>query len=84
MMLNWSRLLVFVPVTLILVITPGPNSLYIIARGLHGGYAAGLMSCLGILLGTLIHIGAAAAGLTALLSSSLLRSALSNMPAPRT
>ena len=36
-MLNWSRLLVFVPATLILVVTPGPNNLYIIARGLHGG-----------------------------------------------
>ena len=71
-MLNWSRLLVFVPVTVILVMTPGPNNLYIIARGLHGGYGAGLISCLGILLGTLIHIGAAAAGLTAVLSSSLL------------
>jgi hypothetical protein len=25
-MLNWSKLLVFVPVTVILVVTPGPNS----------------------------------------------------------
>jgi threonine/homoserine/homoserine lactone efflux protein len=71
-MLNWSRLLVFVPVTIILVVTPGPNTLYIIARGLHGGYRAGLISCLGILLATLIHIASAAVGLTVLLSSSTL------------
>jgi threonine/homoserine/homoserine lactone efflux protein len=71
-MLSWSKLLVFVPVTIILVVTPGPNTLYIIARGLHGGYRAGLVSCLGILLATLIHIAGAAVGLTALLSSSTL------------
>ena len=70
-MLNWSRLLVFVPVTVILVVTPGPT-LYIIAGGLYGGYRTGLVSCLGILLGTLIHIAGAAVGLTALLSSSTL------------
>jgi len=70
--LNWSRLLVFVPVTLILVVTPGPNTLYIIARSLHGGFRGGITSCLGILLATLIHITAAAVGLTALLASSTL------------
>jgi len=55
-----------------LVVTPGPNTLYIISRSVHSGYRGGLVSCLGILLGTLIHITAAAVGLTALLSSSAL------------
>ena len=71
-MLNWSKLLVFVPVTIILVVTPGPNTLYIIARGLHGGYRAGLISCLWVLLATLIHLAGVAVGLTVLLSSSAL------------
>lgn len=71
-MLNLSRLAVFVPVVLIIVATPGPNTLYIIARSLHGGYYAGLASCIGILLATLTHIAAASIGLTALLSSSSL------------
>jgi len=57
---------------MILVVTPGPNTLYIIARGLQGGYRPGLISCLGILLATLIHIAGAAVGLTALLASSTL------------
>src|SRR5437660_12318184 len=69
-MLDWSRLVIFIPAVLILVITPGPNTLYIIASSLHGGYRAGVVSCLGILLGTLIHVAAAAVGLTALLTSS--------------
>jgi len=71
-MLHWSKLLIFVPVVVILVITPGPNTLYIVARSLHGGYQAGLVSCFGISLATLIHIAAAAVGITALLSSSIL------------
>jgi|SRR5205085_4615893 len=71
-MLDWSKLLIFIPVTLLLVITPGPNSLYIIACSVQGGYRAGVVSCLGILLGTLIHVAAATAGLTALLASSAL------------
>jgi len=71
-MLHWSKLLIFVPVVVILVITPGPNTLYIVARSLHGGYQAGLVSCFGISLATLIHIAAAAIGITALLSSSIL------------
>jgi len=68
--LDWSSLVIFVPVVLILVATPGPNTLYIIARSLDGGCSAGLASCLGILLATLTHIAAAAVGLTAVLSSS--------------
>lgn len=69
-MLNWSSLAIFVSIVVIIVVTPGPNSLYIVARSLHGGYYAGLASCLGILLATLTHIIAASVGLTALLSSS--------------
>ena len=71
-MLDWSKLLIFIPVTLILVVTPGPNTLYILARSFQGGSRAGFVSCLGILLGTLIHVTAAAVGLTALLASSAL------------
>ena len=71
-MLDWSKLVIFIPVVLILVATPGPNTLFIIASSLRGGYRAGVVSCLGILLGTLIHVTAAAVGVTALLASSAL------------
>jgi len=69
-MLSWSSLAIFVSIVLVIVVTPGPNSLYIVARSLHGGYYAGLASCLGIFVATLTHIVAASVGLTALLSSS--------------
>src|SRR5690242_19237841 len=69
-MVSWSSITVFVPVVLIIVVTPGPNSLYIIARSLNGGYYAGLASCLGILLATLTHVAVTAIGLTALLAAS--------------
>ena len=48
------------------------NTFYIITRSLHQGLAAGVISSLGILVGTVFHISAAAFGLSALLLSSAL------------
>jgi threonine/homoserine/homoserine lactone efflux protein len=58
--------------SLVLLLTPGPAVLYIVARSVQQGRTAGLVSVLGIHLGTLIHITAAAVGLSALLVSSAL------------
>jgi threonine/homoserine/homoserine lactone efflux protein len=52
---------------LVLVITPGPNMIYCVSRTLCQGRAAGLTSLSGVLLGFLVHLLAAALGLTALL-----------------
>ena len=46
--------------------------LYIVARSVEQGGAAGLVSVLGIHLGTIVHIAAAAVGLSALIVSSAL------------
>src|SRR3954451_15939631 len=62
----------FVVASLVLLLTPGPAVLYIVARSVQQGRAAGLVSVLGIHLGTLVHITAAAVGLSALLVSSAL------------
>lgn len=62
----------FVVASLVLLVTPGPAVLYIVARSVEQGRAAGLVSVLGIHLGTLVHITAAAVGLSALLVSSAL------------
>jgi threonine/homoserine/homoserine lactone efflux protein len=51
---------------------PGPAVLYVVARSLHQGRRAGLASVLGIHVGTLVHIGAATVGLSALVVSSAL------------
>jgi threonine/homoserine/homoserine lactone efflux protein len=62
----------FVVASVVLLLMPGPAVLYIIARSVDQGRAAGLVSVLGIHLGTTVHILAAAVGLSALLVSSAL------------
>jgi threonine/homoserine/homoserine lactone efflux protein len=49
---------------------PGPGILYVLARSLAGGRAAGLRSSVGTGLGGLVHVVAAAAGLSALVAAS--------------
>src|SRR5260221_6053278 len=62
----------FVVASIVLLLTPGPAVLYIVARSVEQGRAAGLVSVLGIHLGTIVHITAAAVGLSALIVSSAL------------
>jgi threonine/homoserine/homoserine lactone efflux protein len=69
---DWSTLTLFVTAALILVFIPGPNSLYIVARSIQQGRKAGIISSLGVQVGTLFHVAAAAFGLSALLLSSAL------------
>jgi threonine/homoserine/homoserine lactone efflux protein len=69
---NWSTLSLFITAALILVFTPGPNTLYIIARSVQQGRVAGIVSSLGVQVGSLFHIAAAALGVSALLLSSAL------------
>jgi hypothetical protein len=65
-----STLALFLLAGVVLVIVPGPNILYIVARGVHQGRTAGLISALGVETGTLLHVAAAALGLSAVLASS--------------
>jgi threonine/homoserine/homoserine lactone efflux protein len=65
-----DRLAVFAGAALALLVVPGPAVLYIVTRSIHQGRRAGLVSVAGIHLGTLVHITAATAGLSALLVSS--------------
>jgi threonine/homoserine/homoserine lactone efflux protein len=55
---------------LILNVTPGPDTLYILGRSIAQGRRAGLLSALGISSGILVHTVAAGVGLSALLASS--------------
>lgn len=67
-----STLLVFMSAALVLLITPGPAVLYIVARSIDQGRAAGIVSVLGIGFGTTFHVFAAALGISALVVSSAL------------
>jgi threonine/homoserine/homoserine lactone efflux protein len=63
---------VFLTASIALNITPGPDMLYVLGRSLAQGRRGGLVAALGIGAGTLIHIGFAAVGLSALLMTSAL------------
>jgi threonine/homoserine/homoserine lactone efflux protein len=62
----------FIGAALVLLLIPGPAVLYIVARSMEQGRLAGLVSNIGIHAATLVHIAAAALGLSALLASSAL------------
>ncbi len=65
-----STLAVFAVSAAALILIPGPAVLYIIARSVHQGRRAGLLSALGVEVGSLVHIVGAALGLSAILVSS--------------
>ena len=69
---NAASLGVFAVAGILLLLTPGPAVLYIVARSVEQGRVAGLASVCGIATGTLVHVLAAALGLSALLASSAL------------
>ena len=64
---EWNSFLVFVGAGLLLNITPGPDVLYIVGRSLGQGRLAGVVSSMGIATGCLVHIAAAALGLSAVM-----------------
>ena len=65
-----STLLVFAAASAALVAIPGPNVLFLLARGVGGGRRVALLSVAGVETATLCFVVAAAAGLTAVLASS--------------
>lgn len=68
-MIPLHDLLVFMAAGLALNVTPGPDMLYVAARAASGGRRAGVLSALGIGVGTLVHITLVALGLAGLLAA---------------
>lgn len=65
-MIPLHDLLLFAGASLLLVLTPGPNMLYLISRSICQGRTAGVTSLAGVVLGFFVHMLAASLGLTAL------------------
>src|SRR5947207_15874427 len=65
-----SVLIVFAAASLALLVVPGPAVLYVVTRSVAQGRRAGLVSVLGVHAGSVVHVAAAALGLSALLASS--------------
>lgn len=66
-MIPINELLLFSLAAFVLVISPGPNMLYLISRSLTQGKKAGIISLTGVICGFLFHIAMLSFGLTAVL-----------------
>ncbi|MET8865700.1 LysE family translocator [Nonomuraea sp. NPDC004580] len=62
-------LAVFTVTTIVALITPGPDMLFVLGCGVRGGVRAGLLATAGIITGDALYIVAAAAGLAVLLTA---------------
>ena len=60
----------FLGAALLLAVAPGPGMLYVVARTLARGRGEGVLSSLGTLVGGLVHVVAAATGLSLVLATS--------------
>lgn len=65
-----TRLLLFLTAAVLLAVAPGPGMLYVLARSLAGGKREGVLSALGTFLGGMVHVLAAALGVSVVLARS--------------
>jgi threonine/homoserine/homoserine lactone efflux protein len=69
-MLGINGLWLFVVSGLLLNVTPGPDTAYIIGRSIQLGWRGGAAAAMGISCGCLVHVSGAAIGLSAVLMTS--------------
>ena len=69
-MFDWTRVILFLTAAVLLAIAPGPGMLYVLARSLAGGKREGVLSALGTFLGGMVHVFAAALGVSIVLARS--------------
>ena len=65
-----AKFLVFLSAALLLAVAPGPGMLYVLSRSLAGGRREGILSALGTFGGGMVHVVAAAAGVSIILARS--------------
>jgi threonine/homoserine/homoserine lactone efflux protein len=69
-MVDTHRFFLFFIAAVVLAATPGPGIFYVLARTLAGGLREGILSSLGTFAGGLVHVFAAALGISAILAAS--------------
>ena len=69
-MFSSARFLIFITAAVLLAIAPGPGMLYVLARSLAGGKREGTLSAAGTFLGGMVHVLAAALGVSVILAKS--------------
>jgi threonine/homoserine/homoserine lactone efflux protein len=71
-MFSSTRVVLFLTAAVLLAIAPGPGMLYVLARSLSGGKREGVLSAFGTFLGGMVHVFAAALGVSIILAKSAL------------
>src|SRR5437879_10687762 len=71
-MFDSTRFVLFLTAAVLLAVAPGPGMLYVLARSLAGGEREGVLSALGTFLGGMVHVFAAALGISIILAKSAL------------
>lgn len=71
-MFEIENILLFLGLSWVLIVTPGPDLIYVLTKGIANGKRAGLISAVGVVLGILVHTVFAAVGLSAILQTSAL------------
>lgn len=69
-MIEPAKFALFLSVSWILILSPGPDMIYVLTRGMAQGRRAGMLSAIGVVCGILVHTTAAALGLTLILQTS--------------
>lgn len=69
-MITWATALAFFAASVLLALAPGPDNFFVLLHSAMCGRAAGLRVVLGLCTGLVVHTGAVAAGLAALLAAS--------------
>lgn len=75
-MFNEARFILFLTAAVLLAVAPGPGMLYVLARSLSGGKREGVLSAFGTFLGGMVHVFAAALGISVVLAKSALAFAM--------
>ena len=65
-----AHFFLFLTAAVLLAIAPGPGMLYVLARSLAGGKREGVLSAIGTFLGGMVHVFAAALGISIILAKS--------------
>jgi threonine/homoserine/homoserine lactone efflux protein len=67
-----AKFMLFLSAAILLAVAPGPGMLYVLSRTLAGGRREGILSSLGTFVGGMVHVFAAAAGVSIILAKSAL------------
>ena len=69
-MIDSAKFIFFLTAAILLAVAPGPGMLYVLARSLAGGKREGVLSAFGTFIGGMVHVFAAALGISVILAKS--------------